>query len=358
MNQDLPIDSTYVCPRTRERLRSVANGLTTGSGGLVYAVTDGIPQFLRFSPAEDTKTEEQLRKLNQIARESGWRAGLDAVYGADPRFIRYVTETERTSFLNLLPLRVDSDVLEIGPGLGQITTVLARRVRSVKALEIVSAQAEFAAERCRQEKLDNTQFAIGGDDCRLPYANESFDLVVLNLVFEWCAMRCTDENFEDVQRRLLDEMFRVLKPGGSLYLATKNRFSFHNLVGAPDEHCHWLRFGSALPKWLRTRLMKRMGHDRPLGVLYSHNELQRLLHRAGFNKTVSFWATPEMRYPTHYVPTDAASVQKARREPGFLQGNTRSSRWLMQLVPARWVKHFTPGLAFLATKASEQSSIL
>jgi len=355
MNRDLRIDSTYVCPRTKEALRSVTAGLTTGDAGPVYAVRNGIPQFLRFAPAENAKTEEQLQRLNQVARESGWKVALDTVYGADQRFIRYVTETERTSFLNLLPLRADSAVLEIGPGLGQITTALARRARSVNALEIVSAQAEFAAERCRQENLLNVHFAVGGDDCHLPYMNESFDLVVLNLVFEWCALRCTDENFEDVQRRLLDEMFRVLKPGGSVYLATKNRFSFHNLVGAPDEHCYWLRFGSALPKWLRTRLMKRLGHDRPLGVLYSHNDLERLLKRAGFEKTVSFWATPEMRYPTHYVPTDAASVRNARREPGFSQGNTRSSRLLMQLVPARWVKHFTPGLAFLAAKPSRRA---
>ena len=320
------------------------------------AVT-AIPCHLRFPPAEDARTQDQLKRLNAVARTQGWPAALKDVYGNDERFIRYVTNPDRTSFLDLLPLHRDADVLEIGPGLGQITQALARRVRSVQALEVVHGQAEFAAERCRQEGLSNVTFAVGGDDCRLPYPDASFDVVVLNLVFEWCATRCMDEPFESAQKRLLDEMFRVLRPDGSLYLATKNRFSLYNLVGKRDEHCYDLRFGSALPKGLGRWLMRRRGHGRPLGVLYSHDELDQLLKAAGFTSTQSYWATPEMRYPTHYVPTQAASIQAARRQPDFVQGEMRSTRMLMKLIPARWVKHFTPGLSFLARKAGPERSV-
>ena len=59
-----------------------------------------------------------------------------------------------------------------------------------------------------------------------------------------------------------------------------------------------------------------------------------------------------MRYPAHYVPTDAASIREARRSPGFVQGETRSTKLLMRFIPASLVKNFTPGLAFLATKGS------
>ena len=285
-----------------------------------------------------------------IARESGWEAALTAVYGDDPAMIRYVTMTDRASFIDLLPVTKQSKVLEIGPGLGQFTALIAQRANAVYALEIVAAQAEFAAQRCRQQGVTNVEFAVGGDDCRLPYHDGAFDLVVLNLVFEWCAWRCKDEQFTDVQHRLLNEISRVLKPGGAVYLTTKNRYALRNLIGEPDEHCHDIRFGSALPRWLGRFFMRIKGHSRPLGMLYSHNKLKAMLHEAGFEKADSFWATPEMRYPTHYVPTDTPSIRAARKRPGFVQGETRRSKLLMRFIPAPLVKHFTPGLAFLATK--------
>ncbi len=85
-------------------------------------------------------------------------------------------------------------------------------------------------------------------------------------------------------------------------------------------------------------------------MLYSYNALKAMLRAAGFQRVNSFWATPEMRYPAHYVPTDAASIRKARRSPGFVQGEARSTKLLMRFIPASLVKNFTPGLAFLATK--------
>ena len=339
----------YVCPSTHEPLHPDGESLRTGAGDEVYPIQAGVPQFLRFGPAEDEPTRAKLEQLNRQAREDGWRSALRAVYSEDADLIRYVTEPGRASFIDLLPLTSDSDVLEIGPGLGQFTTVLARRARSVCALEVVAGQAQFAAERCRQEGMTNVHLAVGGDDCRLPYADMSFDSAIVNLVFEWCASRCLDEPITSVQRRFLDEICRVLKPGGSLYLATKNRFALRFLIGKPDEHCYGVRFGSALPRWLARFLVRWRGHPRPFGMLYSHNTLKALLRDAGFEKIDSFWATPEMRYPTRYVPTGTASVREARHA-GLIQGEMRSTRMLMRFIPAGFVKHFTPGLAFLAIK--------
>ena len=350
MQESQIFTAPYVCPRTHAPLLPDGDVLRTAKRDILYPVHADIPRFLRFDAAENQATEARLERLNAIARESGWESALTAVYGDDPAMIRYVTMADRASFIDLLPMTKQSDVLEIGPGLGQFSALIARRANSVCALEIVSGQAEFAAQRCGQQGITNVAFAVGGDDCRLPYKDSAFNVVVLNLVFEWCAWRCSDEQFNDVQRRLLDEISRVLRPGGALYLTTKNRYGLGILLGERDEHCHEIRFGSALPRWLARFLMKLKGHSRPLGMLYSHNKLKAMLHEAGFEKADSFWATPEMRYPTHYVPTDAAAIRAARQRPGFVQGETRRSKLFMQFIPAALVKHFTPGLAFLATK--------
>lgn len=346
-NKSMP---EYICPSTHAPLQFDGDVFRTVDGDVVYPLLAGIPQFLKFESAENMQDIAQLKQLNRLAREDGWESALRAVYGGDDNFMRYVTDEKRAAFIELLPLTNDTDVLEIGPGLGQFTALLARRAKSVHGLEVVAGQAEFAAERCRQEGMANVHLAVGGDDCRFPYCDNTFGLVIVNLVFEWCASRCSDELPSTVQRRFLDEIFRVLKPGGSLYLATKNRFSLRYLTGKRDDHCHGVRFGSALPRPISQWLMRRKGHNRPLGVLYSYASLSKLLREVGFERIDSFWAVPEMRHPTQYVRSDANSVREARRNSGFIQGESRSTRILMPFIPATLVKYFTPGLAFLATK--------
>lgn len=346
------LDGAYVCPRTRSPLRQDGSTLKGDTGGPVYELRNGIPRFLSFGAAETAEIAAQLERLNELAARDGWLAALQSVYASDPGMVRYVTASDRASFVELLPIERTSRVLEIGPGLGQFTVPLARRAAFVSALEVVAGQAEFVVQRCREEGLGNVDVAVGGDDCRLPYADASFDLIVLNLVFEWCASRCADEEPIDVQRRLLNEMARVLKPGGSLYLATKNRYALRYVIGKGDEHMHYLPFGNALPRWLARLALRLKRLPRAPGLLHSHGALGRMLHQAGFDRLQSFWATPEMRYPAEYVATDPAAIRAARRRPGFVQGDARSVRLLMKWVPAALVKHVTPGLAFLATKGA------
>jgi SAM-dependent methyltransferase len=347
----------YVCPRTLVELRCESAPDRFIGGSEPYPIRAGIPCFLSSEYLEDDSTQRQLAALNRLALTLGWAAALREVYGANSGMVRYVTDPLRASFIELLPLTLSSDVLEIGPGLGQFTPILAHRSRSVSALEVSTAQAEFAAERCRQEGFANVQFAVGGDDCRLPYAENSFDIVVLNLVFEWCASRCASEPHGVAQLRLLREMRRVLRPDGVLYLATKNRFSLHYLLGKADEHCFSMPFGNALPRWLTALVLKARGHGRPPGFLHSYNELQRMLDHAGFIATSSFWAAPEMRYPTRYVSTATSAIRDARRDSGLIQGEFRSTRLLMPMVPAALVKHFTQGLSFLAKKSGRMTHV-
>jgi SAM-dependent methyltransferase len=340
----------YVCPRTHAALVKDGDVLRAVSGNQVYPLKNGIPQFLRFRSSETAESIAQLDRLNRLAGELGWKPALQTVHGHDEKFIQYVTDPKRANFIDLLPITKATDVLEIGPGLGQFTAQLARRAGSVWGLEVVAEQAEFSAERCRQEALSNVHLAVGGDDCRLPYGDGVFGLVIVNLVFEWCASRCTEESPAAVQRRFLNEIHRVLKPGGALYLATKNRFALHLLIGKRDAHCHGIRFGSALPRPVAGILMRIRGHRRALGSLYSHSELKALLRESSLDPVASYWATPEMRHPEDYVPTNAEAIRLARQRPGFVQGEMRSTRLLMKLVPAPLVKHVTPGLAFVAMR--------
>ncbi len=349
--QAIDTNHLYACPRTGVPLTLEGDELRSREGHIRYPMSRGLPQFLRFPPREANGTAEELSRLNRICLEKGWRVALEEVYGPESRLYRYVTNGARAAYLDLMPLTPRSIVLDVGAGLGQFTSLLAERVGFVYALEVVPGQAEFSGQRCRQQRTPNVSVACGGDDCRLPYRSDGFDIVVCNLVLEWCAAR-DNERPRDGQARLLDEIFRVLKPGGWLYLATKNRFSLRYLLGGRDEHSRGLRFGSALPEWLRLICLRFAGSEGHQGYLYSYLGLKRLLGRHGLLVREAYWAAPEFRHPDHFVKLQPAHIRAARRRSAFIQGSTRLTRLVMPLVPAGLVKHVTPGLAVLAQKPS------
>lgn len=336
----------YVCPRTRRPLERRGSALL-GPAGERYAVRDGVPDFLAYPPVDEDLG--RLRRALERSRAVGWLEALRET--ADDASLTYVTSPRRTAYVDLLPLGPTSVVLEVGCSLGQGTSALARRAGTVDAVDVVLEQALFARERMRQEGLENVRVCAAGDDCRLPFPEGRFDLAVLNLVLEWCGHR-DPGSFREAQQRLLGEVARTLRPGGVLYLATKNRFGLHYLTGSPDEHAHQLRFGSALPRpLLRWRLRARGLPERPPGLLHSHLGLRRMLAAAGFGVIRTFWAAPDARFPAAYVPADAASIRKARRElPPSARGACRRVRLLVPWIPAGLLAHVAPHIVLTAVR--------
>jgi SAM-dependent methyltransferase len=339
----------YACPISRRPLIRRAENLVDVEGQSKYLIENGIPIFLKHPPIESAEDMAKLKRLNSIARERGWESALAEVHGRDSRLFQYVTSAERAAFLDFLPINATSQVLDIGAGLGQFTTMLAARSGFVHALEVVPGQAAFTAERCRQTGASNVSVACGGDDCTLPYVDESFDVVICNLVLEWCASR-ESGGPREAQRHLLAEICRVLKRGGVVYLATKNRFALKYVLGGWDEHAWDMRFGSALPEWLLRFALKLKGKPAPRGYLYSYRGLKRLLASERLEMVDSYWAVPEYRHPRRFIRLDRNSIKAARQAGPFEQGNSRLSRVMMPWLPAALVKYFAPGLVMVARK--------
>ena len=89
----------------------------------------------------------------------------------------------------------------------------------------------------------------------LPFADGSVDLVVFNGVLEWLPSRQPSEPPAEVQRASLRKAFRLLKPGGHVYVGIENRWCYEYFLGAKDPHIGvpWV---TILPRWIanwRTR---------------------------------------------------------------------------------------------------------
>jgi ubiquinone/menaquinone biosynthesis C-methylase UbiE len=107
----------------------------------------------------------------------------------------------------LLPWALDDvdlgdDVLEIGPGFGATTSVLARRSGQLSVLELDPGYCE----RLRRE-LDEDVAVVQADATKMPFDDARFSGVV-------CFTMLHHLPSPDLQDRLLGEVSRVLRPGG------------------------------------------------------------------------------------------------------------------------------------------------
>ncbi|MEV4622804.1 class I SAM-dependent methyltransferase [Asanoa sp. NPDC049573] len=108
-------------------------------------------------------------------------------------------------------LPAGATVLEVAPGPGYFSIELARLGFKVSGLDVSHTFVELATERARAEGVP-VAFRQG-DVAALPFADDSFDVVVCQAAFK---------NFVDPVRAL-DEIHRVLRPGGVAIIQDLNR---------------------------------------------------------------------------------------------------------------------------------------
>ena len=307
-----------------------------------YSINEDIPNFL-FSRSWTTKNNERLMRLIDMARKGGYKTALQTVM----EDAGYVTDTSRAAYLNLLPLNKDAQVLEIGASLGQHTRLIAKHSKQVEALEVIPEQALFAKLCCEQDGITNVNVSVGGDDCKLPYKDEAFDIVIMNYVLEWCAGR-SGLPPKTAHELIIKECNRVLKPSGILFLSTKNRFNARLLLGAVDEHVGF-RFGNALPRWLMELLSKIKSPSTSPGYLHSFGALYGIISKAGFRRIAAKLALPDARYPLVYSGFGEAEISALRSDKKLLSVN-RLTNFLLTKVPGNAIKWISPSLVFIAEK--------
>ncbi len=132
-------------------------------------------------------------------------------------------------------------VLNVGCSTGIIDTFLAPHVAHVTGIDIDAPAVEAARASC---SAANAEFRVG-DAMRLDFPDATFDIVVCSQVYE---------HVPDPVR-MMDEIHRVLRPGGVCYFAATNRFC------VMEQHYH-LPFLSVIPVPLAHRYLRvlRRGH--------------------------------------------------------------------------------------------------
>jgi ubiquinone/menaquinone biosynthesis C-methylase UbiE len=101
-------------------------------------------------------------------------------------------------------LDLGENVLEVGPGPGLTTDIMRRQVGQLTSIEI---DPKLAASLKRRLAGDNVT-VIEGDATQMPFADRSFTAAVSFTMLHHIPS-------PELQDRLLAEVYRVLKPGGT-----------------------------------------------------------------------------------------------------------------------------------------------
>ncbi len=146
-------------------------------------------------------------------------------------------------------LRAGMSVLELGCGTGYFTRELVRSGADIVAVDLSPELLEIAQADCPAE---NVRFEIQ-DACALSYPDATFDSVVGSSVLHHLEIG-----------KALREMYRVLKPGGTIYFTEPNML---NPQIAIQKNVPWVK--------------RKLG-DSPDETAFFRWPLQRLLEKTGF----------------------------------------------------------------------------
>jgi ubiquinone/menaquinone biosynthesis C-methylase UbiE len=203
-------------------------------------------RYLQVLQRVNKSSDSEVRERHNREFFDKWSKQYDH-FRISPWF-RYTQELA----IKQLDLRTDGTLLDVGCGTGYATCYVAALLPDGKAfgIDISQDMVDKAVERTPSELGDRVEFRQAGAE-NIPYASDEFDYVL-----------CTNSFHHYHQpTRALDEMRRVLKPGGSLVI-------FEN---APDLSLYtWL-----WDRWLR---LFEKGHVR----YYPSSELGVMIKQAGY----------------------------------------------------------------------------
>lgn len=226
-------------------------------------------------------------------------------------------------------------VLDIGCGDAGVIIAFAERGAEVSGLEL--DRKSLARARVRAEEHGVRATLAAGIAEALPFPDGSMDLVILDNVLE----HVTD------QPRTLEEIRRVLRPGGLLYMVTPKPYSLYSLWNDP----HYDLAGLVLlPRrwqiWYFEKLRGGGAGTYDVGIIPTRRAIAKLLARAGFVPTV-----PPRELWVNYLRDRISRPEEVR--PGLkraLSGWLRRQRWPFENPAARLFWDVTIGSNFFIAR--------
>lgn len=343
--QDAP-DDDLACPRCQGRLEPESGAVHCAACESRYAIEDGVICTQRTQVFMGEFTAERMMDFVRAARERGWRKTVqDSMAAEDPGTRRILLSPSRASFLHLLdPVRRDS-VLDLGAGMGAVSLQLAKSFDRVYAVDQTFERLAFLRVVADQEGAASIRTVCHRDVFRLPFRSGALCAAVMVGVFEYFPASYPRMPLGEVQRRALGELYRILQPGGVLFIATKNRFGWPNWAGALDNS--GLRFGALLPRWLANPVSLAL-LGRPFRIVTdSYRRYSAMLREAGFRDARFYWPDGGYQSANAWIDLDD---RDALRERIRALPATGLKRAVFSVLASTGARHAVPNFGIVVRK--------
>jgi ubiquinone/menaquinone biosynthesis C-methylase UbiE len=212
-------------------------------------------------------------------------------------------------------------VLDVGCGDAGVIIAFAEAGARVSGIEVDPKSLERGRLRAEEHGVEAELLAGAAE--RLPFQDGSFDLVILDNVLEHVQDRA----------RTLEEIRRVLRPGGLLYMVTPKPFSAYSLWNDPHYDLAGLvLMPRRLQIWYFERIRGGGEGTYDVGVIPTRFTLRRMLRRAGFRPVV-----PPRELWVDYLRQRIADPKEVR--PGVkrrLAAWAGGREWLFRHPLPRW----------------------
>jgi ubiquinone/menaquinone biosynthesis C-methylase UbiE len=271
-----------------------------------------------------------MMNLLQEIRSDGFDSAMARLQSREPGVFQFILDPARSDWRYGTVLHPTDRVLDVGCGLGGNTFGLCDQVESVVAFDLSLARVRFVRERAKHEGKTNIQSFVG-DFMSLPLPEQSFDVIVFNGILEWVGQSELFSDPYEVQKWVMKKCFRLLRPGGRMYVGIENRFSYSYLYPGLDHI--GLRCTSWMPRWFARPYCKfRIGKDYRT---YTHGKpgYERLFREAGFTSIRVMMPFPGYNDQRLLIPFD--DVACLRYAIASLMGNLnwkkRCVKWLSRI---------------------------
>lgn len=234
---------------------------------------------------------------NEIIEYEKQNKKTDDIFLKDIRWpVFYHLTPLRGNVLNWYPFKENSEVLEIGGGMGAITETLCKKCKNVVTVELSKNRAASIAQRNLDK--ENLEIIVGNLN-DIVFGDRKFDYITLIGVFEYAQLYTnTDNPFTD----FLNNIKKYLKEDGKLLIAIENQFGLKYFAGAKEDHTA-IEYDGII------------GYSNKKGVkTFGKSEIKNVLKESGFKYTKFYYPLPDYKLPNvifsdEYLP-DEKSIEK------------------------------------------------